>query len=1426
MHPKPPSPPHEPIAVVGSACRFAGGASSPSKLWRLLREPRDLHRVIPDSRFTTEGFYHPDGSYHGHANVRHAYLLDEDPAAFDAGFFGIKPAEAEAMDPQQRLLLEVVFEALESGGIPIGRLKGSDTAVYVGSMFDDYGTMLLRDLNDIPPYYATGTGRSILANRISYFYNWHGASISLDTACSSSLVAVHMAVQALRSGESRTALACGTNLILGPESFIVESKLGMLSPDGLGRMWDQGANGYARGEGVAAIVLKTLSAALEDGDHIECVIRETGLNTDGATPGGLTMPSAVAQEALIRSTYARAGLDLATPDDQPQYFEAHGTGTPAGDPIEAEAIHRVFSSTRAPDSPPLYVGSIKTVFGHTEGTAGIAAILKASMALQNSCVPPNMLFDRLSDKVEPFYHNVKILKGTQPWPKVGTVRRASVNSFGFGGANAHAILESYDDKPLSNGVTKPVEVELPTSFVFSAASRDSLRAVLSSYLDFLEGEGARINPHHLALVLLQRKSVLPWRISFAASSVASLRDKIRESLEKETSDVGVKALPETGAHLLGIFTGQGAQYACMGAELIERSEVASGMIERLESYLDEICQEERPSWSLRKEILAGRSSTRVQEAAISQPLSTAIQIMLVDLLRLAGVQLDAVVGHSSGEIAAAYAAGFLSDRHALYVAYFRGFHASRASRGAMLAVGTTSEDATELCADRVFAGRIFLAAVNSSSSVTISGDEDAIEELELVLDDEKKFYRRLRVDKAYHSPQMLPCVEPYMTSLRRSGVISLTPEVNAPTWYSSVYERSVDDRMAGLGNTYWADNMTQPVLFSKALESALMGRSGSCLAIELGAHPALKGPATQTIQKVLGKEIPYSGFLHRETNAMESISSAFGFLWSHLGPRQVDIDKYQRAITGRTRKFGMIKCLPTYPWDHRNRYWHESRSSRQLRLRQRPVNPLLGNESVDSAPHCMSWKHLLRVSEMSWLSGHQVQGQVVFPMSGYLSTAFEAARVLAANAGEKVRLIEMNNFVVHQAVVLDHDRGVEVMVSMAEITRKPGNRIAARFTYSAALGQKLTLAASGDVEVILGEPDASLLPLKKPQTPHMIDVESERFYSALDDLGYNFTDYFRSLEILKRRNGIASCLVKAKVPSDDQYRQLLVHPVDLDGALQSLLLAYSYPYDEQLRNLHLPTSIRRIRVNPASLDAQYRNDDELLAVEAVIIHREASDRGVSGHVDIYSNKCPNAAIQVHQGTFMPLGEATSAQDRRVFSKVCWINSQPDGLAAASSINLTESHRHTARLLERIATFYLRKIDTEVKVAQDHPSTSEFPLERYLAFARHITSLVDAGQHRLAEKSWRDDTMEDIVKVSQPYRHLPDVEIMHLVGSNIAHVLAGDANMLEVFRADGNDILDRYYAHGFGLRESSRWVARVVQQIVDRYPHMNMLELGK
>lgn len=325
----PNTPMNEPIAIIGSGCRFAGGASSPSKLWDLLRDPKDIRSNITDKRFNAEGFYHPDGTHHGHMNVMQSYLLDEDTRVFDAEFFGINPVEARAMDPQQRLLLEVVYESIESAGLSLDRMRGSDTAVFAGLMCGDYEAMMLRDLDQAPTHFATGTSRAVMSNRVSYFFDWRGPSVTIDTACSSSLVAVHQAIQTLRSGDSHTAVACGSNLIFGPEMYVIESKLKMLSPDSLSRMWDKDANGYARGEGVTAVVLKTLSQALADNDRIEAVVRETGVNSDGATPG-ITMPSANAQRDLIHSVYKKAGLNPLSAEDRPQFIEAHGTGTPAG----------------------------------------------------------------------------------------------------------------------------------------------------------------------------------------------------------------------------------------------------------------------------------------------------------------------------------------------------------------------------------------------------------------------------------------------------------------------------------------------------------------------------------------------------------------------------------------------------------------------------------------------------------------------------------------------------------------------------------------------------------------------------------------------------------------------------------------------------------------------------------------------------------------------------------------------------------------------------------------------------------------------------------------------------------------------------------------------------------------------------------------
>ena len=925
-------------------------------------------------------------------------------------------------------------------------------------------------------------------------------------------------------------------------------------------------------------------------------------------------------------------------------------------------------------------------------------------------------------------------------------------SFGFGGANAHAILESYGSQ--SSFLVREGTTTSFTPFVFSAVSENSLRAGLSAFVDFLDRSGSDINSPDLAYTLRERRSTFPYRTSVTASSIDDLKAKLISKLGEENTIVGIKALPNSKkgiAKILGVFTGQGAQYIRMGAELIDSSEVSKVIIQQLESDLRQL--PDGPKWSLQAELLADDTSSRIQEAAISQPLCTAVQILLVNLLRLGGVEFDAVVGHSSGEIAAAYAAGHITSRDAICIAYYRGLHLGVAAsphgggiKGAMLAVGSSIEDMTDLCADEEFSGRITIAAHNSSSSVTISGDDDAIAELQVILDDEKKFNRRLKVDRAYHSRHMLPCFAPYVASLRSCAITPLKPQGKC-VWFSSVYGRLSSSDMH-LADEYWAENMIKPVLFADAVTLAANMFSFD-LALEVGSHPALKGPVSQTIQDATEKDVSYYGILERGTSALEASSTCLGFLWSHLDRSQVNLGSYERALTSGKHQFSVIKGLPTYQWSHKISYWQESRASRKMRLREQNVHSLLGNVSADSAPHHMCWKNLLRESEMEWLAGHKVQSQTVFPAAGYISSAMEAARFLADGTGKNIRLIELSEFIIHQAVVFGQDdAGIEVVIQMADIVRG-SDRIRANFTYSAAIdvnSNDLTLTASGSVEILLGEASPSLLPLRKAALTHVIDVESERFYQALADLGYDFSGRFKSLSSLQRKYHKATCFVKMQ-PLDPGADRLLIHPAELDAALQSVILAYSYPYDEKLRTLHLPTSIRQIRINPALLGASERTEDEFASVESSIANVETGQRGITGHVDLYSSSGQSVAIQIQGANFMPLGESVSAEDRRVFSKVHWASSRADGELAARDIPLGGEHVQMVMLLERIATFYLRQFHN--LVAAEDPLRSEFPTNWYLNYARYVTEMVETGNHKWAQKKWLNDTLEDILEISKP-----------------------------------------------------------------------------
>ncbi|KAI2816124.1 hypothetical protein CBS133816_10708 [Aspergillus niger] len=1408
-----PHPQPEPIAIVGSSCRFPGGSSSPSRLWQLLSNPQDVSKEIPEDRFELQGFYHPKGAHHGTTNVQRAYTLDEDVRIFDAGFFNISPNEADSMDPQQRLLMEVVYEALESGGHPLEGLRGSDTAVFVGTMSVDYNDILIRDLESTPTYFSTGTSRAILANRISYCFDWHGPSMTIDTACSSSMVALHQSVKALRAGEARVAVAGGTELLLGPEQFVGESKMNLLSPTGRSRMWDADADGYARGDGVAAVILKRLSDAIADGDHIESIIRDTGVNQDGKSTG-LTVPSSEAQAALIRSTYARAGLDLSNPDDWPQFFEAHGTGTKVGDPREAAAISGCFGSQPIHGNP-LYVGSIKTIIGHTEGTAGLAGVLKASLAIQHGVIPPNMLLNRLNPDVKQYYTNLQIPTSPIQWPVLpaGVPRRASVNSFGFGGTNGHAIIEGYEPKASNFDGEQQQPVAPVTSFVFSATTEESLVALLQSYSNYL-----KINPtidlHSLAWTLQSRRSAFAYKTAVAASTidglVSRLESKVKQAKSTPPTPAGVRSTPAT-PHLLGVFTGQGAQWPTMGAHLIQISATVRAKLEQLDHSLATLPEADRPSWRIADQLLAPKGESRLSEAALSQPLCTAVQVVLVDLLRSAGITFDAVVGHSSGEIGAAYAAGFISAADAIRIAYYRGVHAKLAQgqkgqKGAMLAVGTSWEDAQELIDLPAFAGKIRIAAHNSAASLTLSGDADAIAHAKRVFDEEKKFARLLLVDTAYHSHHMLPCSGPYIESLRACQIQVNKDRDSSCTWFSSV--RADGKPMVAdeeLQDVYWSDNMVNTVLFADAVKRAAANESLN-LAIEVGPHPALKGPAQQNISDVRpSSPLPYTGLLNRGNSDVEAFSDALGSVWTYLGPGTVDFQSYTQLVTPAAPAPKLLTGLPSYQFSRDRVHWHESRRAKKMRRRGAAFHELLGVPSPDNTDQDLRWTNFLKSSEIPWLDGHKLQGQTVFPAAGYVAMALEAGKWLAGD--RSVQVLEVRNLTIDRAITFDDGAGfaVETLVALTGISpmsaaknnSSSSSQMADFAVYACpntgSLG--LELVSSGQVHIVYGAPSFSVLASTPLDDSNMTSIDCEQFYSTLSGLGYGYNGPFHTLAETKRRLGQASATVATYAYSDDE-RPLIVHPTMLDVAFQASFLAQTSPGDEQLWSLHVPTSIKCVRINP-ELSASLPTASVELPLSAVL--HEPESISLHSSVDVFTENKRETLLQVEGLIMKPFSPATAADDRPMFSTMEYGVAVPNAGVATGHEHPTDKEVVLAGVCDRVAYYYLRA--WEAKAGDEE--------ERF----RHLLSTFVGGQHSSMTEAWSSDEEKDIQALISQYPESTDLQLLATLGDSFStETLA-------------QPLLDECFSRGVGFARASAGLARTVQQISHRYPHAKIVEIG-
>ncbi|OAA75373.1 Beta-ketoacyl synthase [Akanthomyces lecanii RCEF 1005] len=1167
------------IAVIGLGVRFPGDATSPEALWEILEHGESQWSEIPKDRLNVNGYYHPGGDRQGSISFKGGHFLKGNVAEFDAPFFSIAAADAKAIDPQQRMLLEVCYEALENAGCTKEDIDGTDTSVYVGSFVKDYEQICLRDPDWQPQYAATGNGIAIMANRISYYFNLHGPSMTLDTGCSGSLVSIHLAAQSLRSGESSLAIAAGAGLILTPNTIMPMTALNFLSPDGKCFTFDARANGYGRGEGIGVVILKRLSDAIRDNDTIRAVIRGTQVNQDGRTTG-ITLPSKEAQVANITAVYKAAGLSFS----DTAYVECHGTGTQAGDWRELKAISETLGKSRAPDSP-IFVGSVKPNIGHLEGAAGVAGLIKAVLMLERERIPPHINFETPNPAIDFKEWNVQVSRIAQPWP-TNAKKRVSVNCFGFGGTNAHVILDGaaeylstqqlvahhsttykVNGLPLQNGYPHSNHEGLVPEnwqvFCFSSNERSGIQRLVSQHASMLNDteELASEFLSNYAYTMGCRRSRLEWKTFYVSNSISDLVEQMSQSEHPAT-----RSAKQSSPRLCFLFCGQGSQWARMGLDL-RSFPVFWNSLNSASWYLRTVLGS---SFDLIEEISREAPDSVLSSAHISQPATTAIQIAIVDLLQSLGIRPSSVVGHSSGEIAAAFACGSISREEAWEVAYYRGLAASASRsklpgfRGGMVAVSMSLDEATSYIS--MLPDPLEIACINSPSSVTLSGKREVIEHASHDLKAKSIRHRILPVDMAYHSSYMKNFEGDYVYNI---SSISPAAGRRVVRMFSSVSGREV--QCSRLDASYWGENMVSPVRFSSAIESLMAVPEDQCpsVFVEMGPSTVLRTMVLETLASRVKPE-QFLCALDKRRPGPASVLNIVGELWS--SGQNVNL---KSAISRRFPQ-PRLKCLSqltSYPWNHTKSYWHESHLSLANRFREYGRLDLIGAPTADSVSYEPRWRGFLRISENPWIQDHQVQRTVIYPAAGMITMVLEGARQLKARFPEVVGY-EIRNMRFEKAVVVPNTtHGVEVALNMRAETDAGNQRLPrGHFTfsiYSKALEKEWEKHSTGDLYFCSQSQNMeALFEAFKNQHDELgvvctTTVNPRQLYEHLDTVGISYGPMFRN--ILEISKGADRCISKIcvpetrfKMPANFEYPHLL-HPGTLDSMFQTLFALEPVP---------------------------------------------------------------------------------------------------------------------------------------------------------------------------------------------------------------------------------------------------------------------------
>lgn len=1116
------------VAIIGIGCRFPGGIGDADSFWNFVLHKGDAVADIPKDRWDADKYYDPDPDTPGRMYTRRGSFLTQEFRRFDADFFGISHREAAVLDPQQRLLLETTWEALDDAGIA-GQAVGGNVGTFIGGFMNDnmISRGLARNLEKINNFAAFSASQTLLSNRIAHALDLWGPSMTVDTACSSSLVTTHLAVRAVANGECDVALAGGVNVMFQPETFITMCKGRFLAADGRSKSFDAAADGYGRGEGVGIVVLKNLEQAQRDGDHIYAVIRGSGVNQDGRTIA-LPVPNPVSQQRLADRVIKEAGIDPALVG----YIEAHGTGTSVGDPLEAQALGHSYGRV-AGRARPLVIGSVKNNFGHTEAAAGVAGLIKAALTVQRRTIAPQVVLDKLNPEIPFDQLQIRIPTEVEPYPDLGAPAYAAVNSFGYGGTNAHVLVQ---EPPA------PVQTEAPARdsiriFPVSARSGSALHEVAGRYAKQLSSDLSQDGAQRLKTAATARRAQHYLRKGFIYRDADDLLAQLNTYAASDEA-APPRALVEGISDPVFVFSGMGPQWWGMARALLERP----GIFRDAAAEIDEVFQE-ISGWSVIAELLRPQADSRVSRTEIAQPANFLVQSALAKHLQQFGIRPTAVVGHSVGEVAAAYVSGALSLRDAATVSFHRSrLQAKTAGSGGMLAVGLDAEEAQRRAAR--FGSAVCVAAINSTAATTLSGDSAALQTLHDELAGDGIFARMLHVEVPYHSQLMDPILGELATALA-----GLTPRKAAVPVYSTVTGEKMHSA-AFAEPDYWCKNVRDSVLFAKAVDTLIVDRYRVFL--ELGPHPVLLGNIRESFVRhsVSGAAIQT---LHRDQDDEQSVLQAIADLYA-VGaidaPGQADI--YESGVVPHMD-------LPKYPWSQEE-VWEEDPLTLRARYGDADRFALLGDRVDALTPQ---WEVTLAPANLPWLPDHTVLGSVVLPGTAYLDAALSAVR---QRSGRAQAGLDSVVFAV-PLVIADHD---------APITRITVDEPTKRFTVNgrSAHTQLWTAHANGRlVEANLGS--------KRIDVPAWSAndrvFDGEDVYKGLSAVGLSYGPAFQRIQSV--RIGSAGCVAQLASPESVSAQRHAVHPALADAALQCIaVLLAARPELDIPPTAHVPASIDRVRL--------------------------------------------------------------------------------------------------------------------------------------------------------------------------------------------------------------------------------------------------------